>query len=90
MPKLVLHHVGHGREPSAEWPVSTRISQAQHSKRMNFLKTVMSTVIFLRTLFSAAGQISTNEPIQLKFGTPLEEDFYSSDTKYLSNRKLTG
>ncbi len=51
---------------------------------------VMSTVFFSRTLFPAAGQISANESIELKFGTHLEEDFCSSDTKNLSNRMLTG
>ncbi len=36
-----------------------------------------------------AGQISTDEPIELKFGTHLEEGFCSSDTKHLFNRILT-
>ncbi len=45
---------------------------------------------FPRTLFPAAGQIPAYEPIELKFGTPLEEAFCSSDAKNLSNRMLTG
>ncbi len=45
---------------------------------------------FSRTLFPAAGQISANEPIELKFGARLEKDFCSSGAKNLSNPMLTG
>ncbi len=51
---------------------------------------VMRAVFCHPYIIGRAGQISTNEPIELKLGTRLADEICSSDAKDFSNRMLTG